>query len=156
MKVVFGFGLKSCFVKGTVQKDKNLEAANKDLGWWEPSLEQKALKCSVELSLGPSLGSCPQIPLGLPPLERQRSPDELTHSLPKNQRGKPERVVSSTDNFSQDLCRSCCPTDPRYAQHMQSPTVTSPACRTGRFRLVPATAHSASTKPGSVLHQLLV
>lgn len=84
MKVVFGFGLKSCFVQGAVQNYKNLEAANKDLGWWQISLEQKALKYSIDQSLG----SSPQILLGLPHLERQRSPDGLTPSLPKNQRGQ--------------------------------------------------------------------
>lgn len=87
MKVVFGFGLKYCFVRGPVKKNKNLEAANMDLEWWESSLKQKALKYSIELPLGPSLGSCPQILLDLPPLERQRSPDGLTPSLPKNQGG---------------------------------------------------------------------
>lgn len=28
---------------------------------------------------------------------------------------KPEKVVNNTDKFSQDLCRSCYPKDPRHA-----------------------------------------
>lgn len=44
-------------------------------------------KYSTQLYLWPSLDSCPEIPLFLPPLKRDRSPGGLTHSLPKKQSG---------------------------------------------------------------------
>lgn len=106
MKVVFDFSLKSCFVQGAVQKDKSLEAANKDLGWWEISLEQKALKYSVDQPGQLSSDTLRFATYGK--AEKRRWVNSLTPQ-------KPERVMGDTDNFSQDLCRSCCPKDPRYA-----------------------------------------